>query len=238
MHTGCNCQTGFNLHNRLTIPLILCLARPIIIAGVIKLHFKKAFVAVVMACVLTITAMAQSVYKVKPGDTLSKIASANQCTLSQLMKANPNIKNPAMIYPGQTIKIPTISTSSFEDQVITLVNKERSNRGLQTLKKNSTLAYVARLKSQDMVSKNYFSHTSPAYGSPFTMMIHYGVKFSAAGENIAMGQQTPQAVMNAWMNSPGHRANILSAVYNQIGVGMAKNSSGVLYWTQEFIKAS
>lgn len=201
------------------------------------MHFKRLITTVVLVCVLTATAMAQSVYTVKPGDTLSKIATANGISLSELIKANPSIKNPATIKSGQKINIPA-SASSYEDQVITLVNKERASRGLMTLKKNSTLAYVARLKSQDMATRGYFSHTSPTYGSPFTMMQYYGIKFTAAGENIAMGQQSPAAVMNAWMNSPGHRSNILGAMYNQIGVGMAKNSSGVLYWTQEFIKSA
>jgi uncharacterized protein YkwD len=69
------------------------------------------------------------------------------------------------------------------------------------------------------------------------MMESFGVKFSAGGENIAYGQKTPQEVMNAWMNSPGHRANILSAVYNEMGVGVAKAANGTFYWTQQFIKS-
>ena len=128
------------------------------------------------------------------------------------------------------------STQAMEDQVIKLVNVQRSRRGLQTLKKNATLAKIARYKAQDMVNRHYFSHISPTYGSPFKMMENFGIRFSAAGENIAMGQRTPQQVMNAWMNSPGHRANILSPSYTQIGVGFAKNKNGVCYWTQEFIK--
>jgi uncharacterized protein YkwD len=68
------------------------------------------------------------------------------------------------------------------------------------------------------------------------MMENFGLRFSAAGENIAEGQQSPQAVMTAWMNSPGHRSNILSPSYTQIGVGAAKDSRGVIYWTQQFIK--
>ena len=87
-----------------------------------------------------------------------------------------------------------------------------------------------------MINKGYFSHTSPTYGSPFTMMESFGVKFSAAGENIAMGQQTPEAVMNSWMNSPGHRSNILNPTYTELGVGLAKDSTGKCYWTQMFIK--
>ncbi len=203
------------------------------------MYFKRALAAIVLVCSLSFTVFAQSVYTVKSGDTLYKIASAKNVGISDILKANPKIKNPAAIVPGQKINIPaTSSATTLEDQVIKLVNQERANRGLQMLTKNSTLAYVARLKSQDMVNKNYFSHTSPTYGSPFTMMQYYGIHFTAAGENIAMGQPTAQAVMNAWMNSPGHRANILSPAYNQIGVGVAKTSSGVEYWTQEFIKAA
>jgi uncharacterized protein YkwD len=87
-----------------------------------------------------------------------------------------------------------------------------------------------------MINKNYFSHTSPTYGSPFKMMETFGVKFSSAGENIASGQKTPAAVMSSWMNSPGHRSNILSTSYSEIGVGLAKSSSGKTYWTQMFIR--
>ncbi|EBK2060154.1 hypothetical protein AAL85_25555, partial [Salmonella enterica subsp. enterica serovar Typhi] len=77
---------------------------------------------------------------------------------------------------------------------------------------------------------NYFSHTSPTYGSPFDMMKKFGIKFGYAGENIAMGQKTPAEVVNAWMNSEGHRANILNANYNLIGVGYYNG-----YWAQEFV---
>lgn len=94
---------------------------------------------------------------------------------------------------------------------------------------------TATLKSQDMAKNNYFSHTSPTYGSPFDLMKKYGISFHAAGENIAMGQTSPSQVMNAWMNSAGHRENILKASYTKIGVGVAQNSSGTYYWTQHFI---
>jgi len=115
------------------------------------------------------------------------------------------------------------------------VNKERAARGLATFKYSNDLAYVARLKSQDMINKKYFSHTSPTYGSPFEMMEQFGLRFSAAGENIAYGQKTAAEVMSAWMNSPGHRANILSSAYTTIGVGVAKAANGTLYWTQMFM---
>lgn len=83
-----------------------------------------------------------------------------------------------------------------------------------------------------MKDNNYFSHTSPTYGTPFEMMRSLGISYSSAAENIAMGQSTPQAVVDAWMNSEGHRANILNANFTQIGVGYVANGN---YWTQWFI---
>ena len=86
-----------------------------------------------------------------------------------------------------------------------------------------------------MQTNNYFSHTSPTYGSPFDMIKNFGISYQKAGENIAKGQKTPSAVVNAWMNSPGHRANILDPSYTKIGVGYEKNGH---YWTQMFIKTT
>jgi uncharacterized YkwD family protein/spore coat assembly protein SafA len=197
---------------------------------------KRVFLILLFVMLFSAQTFAQSTYIVKSGDTLWKIASKNQVGVSELVSANPQIKNPALIYPGQKVTIPTVTTTTQEDEVIRLVNVERSKKGLQALAKNWELSRVARYKSADMANKGYFSHTSPTYGSPFKMMETFGIRFSSAGENIAYGQRTPQEVMNGWMNSPGHRSNILSPSYTQIGVGMAKNSSGVLYWTQMFIK--
>jgi uncharacterized YkwD family protein len=127
---------------------------------------------------------------------------------------------------------PTPSNQSFEQQVVNLVNEQRAANGLKPLTLNTKLSNVARLKSQDMHDNNYFSHTSPTYGSPFDMMKSFGISYRAAGENIAMGYATPEAVMNGWMNSPGHRANILNPSFTQIGVGYVASGH---YWTQEFI---
>ncbi|MPM72347.1 hypothetical protein SDC9_119320 [bioreactor metagenome] len=112
---------------------------------------------------------------------------------------------------------------------------ERSKRGLSELSLNTQLSNVATLKSQDMINKNYFSHTSPTYGSTFDMMKQFNISYRTAGENIAMGQKTPAEVVNAWMNSQGHRENILNSNFTDIGVGVAKSSNGTLYWTQMFI---
>lgn len=176
-------------------------------------------------------------YTVVKGDTLWKIAERYEIGISELIKANPQLSNPSMIYPGQKVNIPAASSlKSYEDEVTRLINLERTKRGLPALTTNWQLARVARYKSQDMIDKKYFSHSSPTYGSPFTMMQNFGLKFSAAAENIAYGQKTPQEVVNAWMNSPGHRANILSASYTQTGVGAAKKANGTIYWTQMFMK--
>lgn len=127
------------------------------------------------------------------------------------------------------------SYSAFQNEVVRLVNVERAKNGLSALSIDAGIMKTATIKSQDMAKNNYFSHTSPTYGSPFDLMKQYGVSYRAAGENIAMGQTSPAQVMNGWMNSPGHRANILNGSYTKIGVGVAQNANGTYYWTQHFI---
>ncbi|WP_458462951.1 CAP domain-containing protein [Paenibacillus sp.] len=120
--------------------------------------------------------------------------------------------------------------SDFAAQVVKLVNAERAKAGLNALASDALLDKVAVAKVKDMSNNNYFDHQSPTYGSPFDMMKQFGVTYSYAGENIAKGQKTPQEVVTAWMNSEGHRANILSKNFTHIGVGYYNG-----YWAQEFI---
>jgi uncharacterized YkwD family protein len=122
--------------------------------------------------------------------------------------------------------------SAFESRVIDLTNEQRRKNGLPNLQPDTALSNVAQEKSNDMQAKNYFSHTSPTYGSPFDMMRDFGVSYNTAGENIAMGQRSAEEVVNAWMNSEGHRKNILSPNYTHIGVGHTSQGN---YWTQMFI---
>jgi len=179
---------------------------------------------------------AQQIYTVQPGDTLWKIAVRYQVGISEIISANPQFRNPNLIYPGDKVNIPSFdATKSIESQVVQLTNQERAKHGLKALTQDWELSRVARYKSMDMRDKNYFSHTSPTYGSPFTMMKNFGISYRAAAENIAAGQTTPQEVVQAWMNSPGHRANILNGNYTYIGVGYAKGGSQRHYWTQMFI---
>lgn len=122
--------------------------------------------------------------------------------------------------------------SEYELEVVELTNVERQKHGLAPLQIDEALSKVARVKSEDMAKQNYFNHNSPTYGSPFDMMKQFGISYRTAGENIAMGQRSPQEVVNAWMNSEGHRANILNSNFTHIGVGHASNGN---YWTQQFI---
>lgn len=172
-------------------------------------------------------------YTVKSGDTLWKIASKNQIGLSELISLNPTLKNPDKINVGDKITISENEQQAVEEQVVSLVNKERAKEGLAPLTINWELARVAKYKSQDMHDKKYFSHTSPTYGSPFDMMKSFGISYKAAGENIAKGQTSATQVMDGWMNSSGHRANIMDAKFTHIGVGYVKDGN---YWTQMFIK--
>ena len=197
---------------------------------------KKLYTAVIAGVVLlmSLTASAATTHTVVSGDTMWKIAVKHQIGLSEIIEANPQITNPALIYPGQVLSIPTLGTETldYEQEVIRLVNIERAKYGLPALTEDWELSRVARYKSQDMKDKRYFSHTSPTYGSPFDMMKSFGLSYRTAGENIAMGQRTPQQVVNAWMNSSGHRANILNSSYKKIGVGYVASGN---YWTQMFI---
>ena len=121
--------------------------------------------------------------------------------------------------------------SQFEQEVVELTNVEREKNGLEPLKADKELSRVAREKSNNMAEVGYFDHNSPTYGSPFDMMQSYGIDYRTAGENIAKGQQTPEEVVNAWMNSSGHRANILNGDFTHIGVGYVEQGN---HWTQMF----
>lgn len=204
------------------------------------MRMKKRISIFVLGLMLVgTTAFAQPInYTVKPGDNLWDISKKHGCCTDEIMKLNPQMTNPRLVKPGQQIAVPsqTDTMVNFEKEVIRLTNIQRKNAGLPAFGENTQLSKVARMKSQDMANKGYFSHQSPTYGSPFQMMQTFGLRFSAAAENIAYGQRTPQEVVNGWMNSPGHRANILSRSCTQIGVGMAKNKSGTPYWTQMFMQ--
>lgn len=123
---------------------------------------------------------------------------------------------------------------SYEQMVVQLVNAERQKYGLPALYYDPAISDVARTKSQDMAANHYFAHNSPTYGMASDMLLRFGITWSAWGENIASGQDTPEIVVSEWMNSPSHRENILSPNFTLIGVGYYVDSSGTPYWTQMF----
>ena len=123
--------------------------------------------------------------------------------------------------------------SAYEKEVLRLVNSERAKEGIAPLTLHVKLSEVARLKSQDMKDKKYFNHISPTYGSPSDMIQQFGISYSAVGENIAYGQRSPKDVVTAWMNSEGHRENIMNPIYTQIGIGHVTEGN---YWTQLFMR--
>ena len=192
-------------------------------------------IALTASLLLPSVAFGAGTYTVGNGDTLWKVAVKNQVGITELISANPQVKNINMIYPGQSLNIPSNHYQSIEQQVVNLVNAERAKAGLKPLKADWELARVARFKSEDMRDNRYFDHNSPIYGTPFQMMKSFGINYRSAGENIAAGQTTAESVMKAWMNSSGHRKNILSPTFTHIGVGYAKGGSYGHYWTQQFM---
>lgn len=128
----------------------------------------------------------------------------------------------------------TSGLTADEQRMLSLINAERSKYGLDSLKANLKLTGVARLKARDMIEKNYFSHTSPTYGSPFDMMRQFGVTYRTAGENLAGAPSVDIAHTNL-MNSPGHRANILNGSFKEVGIGILSGSQYGKIFVQMFI---
>jgi uncharacterized YkwD family protein len=141
---------------------------------------------------------------------------------------------PAAKPPAASAPAAAAGLTAQEQQMLNLVNAERARAGLPALKADPELTKLARLKSQDMIQLNYFSHQSPTYGSPFDMMRRFGITYRTAGENIA-GNQSVEAAHRALMNSPGHRANILNRDFTHIGIGIQTGGRYGMMFTQMFV---
>jgi uncharacterized YkwD family protein len=138
-----------------------------------------------------------------------------------------------------TPKTPSAQTNSStatsqEQEMLKLVNQARSQNNAPPLQIDMQVTSVARVKAQDMIDNNYFSHNSPKYGSPFDMLKSFGISYVEAGENIA-GNQNVQNAHNALMNSPGHRKNILNPSYTHIGIGIKNGGPYGNMFTQMFV---
>jgi uncharacterized YkwD family protein len=140
---------------------------------------------------------------------------------------SPAYQTPAA--PAGQAQQGSAEATQFAQQVLDLVNQERAKAGVGALTMSAELSNMAMVKAQDMYNNNYFDHNSPTHGSPFDMMKAFGITYNTAGENIAKGQSSPSQVMNDWMNSPGHRANILNSSFTSIGIAYYNSE-----WVQEF----
>lgn len=198
---------------------------------------------------------------VQKGDSLWTISKRYNVRFSDLCRVNKHLRDLGKIYPYERVQLPHGSegestnhhsgadvfeernetpngttTSAQAEEILRLVNNERSKQGLQPLTLSEKLTSIANVKAADMRDRNYFDHTSPTYGSPFEMLQHFGVSYTAAGENIAAGQKTAEGVMTDWLNSSGHRANIMNKEYKELGVGYVTGGSYGTYWVQLFTK--
>ena len=149
----------------------------------------------------------------------------------------PNTSNNTESNKQNVTTMGTTNSSNLtadEKETFNLINQERKKAGLSELKIDNELQRVARIKAQDMVNNNYFSHNSPTYGSPFDMMNSFKITYRTAGENIA-GNSSNQAAVNAWMNSSGHKANILNNSFNYTGLGVVSSPKYGKIYVQMFI---
>lgn len=227
-----------------------------------KQSVLKTLSIVTLAMCISTPALASNC-NVRKDDSLWRIAKRYHLNFKKMCELNnSNFKDIDVIHPEDNVTLPhqeseghstnqNSSDDNIEDgnerssetqitaeirQVLDLVNQERAKNGIAALTLNNELTHIATMKATDMKDKNYFSHNSPTYGTPFEMLQQFGVKYSYAGENIAAGQTSASQVMNDWMNSSGHRANILNKNYTQLGVGYVKGGQYGTYWVQLFTK--
>ncbi len=159
------------------------------------------------------------------------IATVIGITASMMAPANAQMRRRQTTQPTPLVA----QNGSFQQQILSLVNAERSKAGLEPVTLNSKLSQAAQNHTNDMISKRYFSHNSPSGSTMVSRVKAVGYTYSTIGENIAAGGSTASATMTQWMNSPGHKANILNPKFRELGVGYgASNDQYRYYWTQVF----
>lgn len=164
-------------------------------------------------------------------------AAANTPAKTSTPTTSPTTTTPSTTIPATTPTTTPVSstgTATVEKTAFDLLNADRASNGLKPLKLNSQLTVLGENYAQDMINRNYFSHTNPEGQSPFDRMTKAGISYSYAGENIAINSNVTTAEQ-AFMNSPGHRANILNTNYTDVGIGVRLDASGSAHVVQEFI---
>ncbi|MDQ3099573.1 MAG: CAP domain-containing protein [bacterium] len=185
----------------------------------------------------TTTPTANTTPTTSPTATATSTTSPTSAATVQPVRTSSPTQTPQPTATPTVTAQPSTNNSSYTDQVIELVNKERANSNLGPLAKNDQLTNSAQAYTQYMADKNFFSHNGPDGSTFITRNKAAGYSnYLHLGENIAAGQRSPQEVMTAWMNSSGHRANIMKAQYKEIGVGYTSKSGTTYntYWAQEF----
>lgn len=198
---------------------------------------RKALAAVLIAVVSTLTS-SQATASSRPWSSRSTTISTEQ-PISATTDEAERIEAEGIEAESPEVDVesrPTATTglTAAEQQMLNLVNQERRKAGIPPLKADMQLTKLARLKSQDMINRHYFSHQSPTYGSPFQMLKRFGIRYRTAGENIA-GNPSVQGAHAALMRSPGHRANILNRRFTHVGIGIKRGGPYGMMFTQLFI---
>ncbi len=245
-----NCgRKGFNMKkiSRL-LPVIMSgvilISSASFLSGAVSKNAKKSVKVKTVSCASFNRKNIQSILKKMGCNKNRNIKTVLKTKKGYCPSGNCSTKTPASTEPTNEKTIPakpntstTITDSAgyktaYENEVITLVNAQRAKYGLSPLVKDDGASKTARVRAKEIVKS--FSHTRPNGTSCFTAAKELGVTYRSAGENIAFGYSSPKQVVNGWMNSDGHRKNILSSSFSKIGVGCYE-SSGVLYWSQFFI---
>lgn len=194
-------------------------------------RFLVLLLTLTLVIAFTVSASATD-HRVVSGDTMWKISRSYGVSLNSLINANPQIKNPSLIYPNDIIYVPDgKGVSDTAAAVLELTNNYRAQNGRKALSLDAQLCRVARAKADDMAQRGYFSHTSPTYGSPSDMLKSFGVSYRYMGENIAKGYTDARGVVNGWINSAGHRENILNRSFGKMGLGY---NAAAKTWVQIF----
>lgn len=194
-------------------------------------RFLVSLLTLMLVIAFTVSASATD-HRVVSGDTMWKISRSYGVSLNSLINANPQIKNPSLIYPNDIIYVPDgKGVSDTAAAVLELTNNYRAQNGRKALSLDAELCRVARAKADDMAQRGYFSHTSPTYGSPSDMLKSFGVSYRYMGENIAKGYTDARGVVNGWINSAGHRENILNRSFGKMGLGY---NAAAKTWVQIF----
>jgi RNA polymerase sigma factor (sigma-70 family) len=182
------------------------------------------------AAVTVFAVLVWSIYRSPDQEPAPKLMLAGPTSVPRTSPPAPKHRSPAM--RGSVRRVHN-SPRSVEQQVVSLANAQRAKNGCDPLHVDARLHIAAQKHSDDMATRHFFDHTNPDAKGPGDRITAAGYRWGAWAENIAVGQQNPSDVMNSWMNSPGHRANILNCGYKDIGVGVARGRGGP-WWTQDF----